>query len=186
MNVRIEVSRGGAHGVSADPEFGAGTEVGAGTELFRGLDLRSPPEDNLELDFSRFLQPEETQRWFFHADHLKRRQLVANRDHARMLIRTVDDDWPWVVLETADETTFAQVAGRPDGMVIEVNSIPGWIQRVARVQETDRMLTVGAPGDESQVWSSELHTAVEAIALCFAWLDRRELPSGYCLHEFVE
>ncbi len=135
---------------------------------------------------TQLLQPQPCQPWYFRAEHLSQRHPVASREHARMLIRSVDVDWPWVTLDTADGSTFAQVSGGPDGMIIEVNSLPRWIQRVARIQPSDRMLTVGNPGDEDRVLSSEWHTAIEAIGVCFAWLDRREVPVGFCLHDYVD
>jgi hypothetical protein len=137
-----------------------------------------------DLELMLLLQVDAEQPWFYNTPD-EMHQPVSNRNHVRLLIQSVDDDLPWVTFESADESTFAQVGDEIGGVIVEVNSVPGWIQRVGRVGPGD-----GAPVarslSDNDIPASELHTKMEAITLCLAWMERRQIPEGYCLHDFVD
>jgi len=135
-----------------------------------------------ELELMLLLQPDE-QEWFYTTPDI-RHQPVAGREHARQLIRSVDD-LEWVTFDSADGNTFAQVGAEVGGVIVEVNSLPDWVQRVARLQPGGGRECTGRVGSIDGIPADELHTADEAIDLCLAWMDSRGIPLGYCLHNLA-
>ena len=135
-----------------------------------------------ELELMLLLQPDE-QEWFYTTPDV-RHQRVDSREHARQLIRSVDD-LEWATFDSADGNTFAQVGAEVGGVIVEVNSLPDWVQRVARLQPGGGRECAGRVGSIDGIPADELHKTAEAIELCLAWMDGRRIPEGYCLHNLA-
>jgi hypothetical protein len=142
----------------------------------------SDTEAIAELELMLLLQPDE-QEWFYTTPDV-RHQRVDSREHARQLIRSVDD-LEWATFDSADGNTFAQVGAEVGGVIVEVNSLPDWVQRVARLQPGGGRECTGRVGSIDGIPADELHKTAEAIELCLAWMDGRRIPEGYCLHNLA-
>jgi len=113
-------------------------------------------------------------------------QPVQNEEHARLLIRTIDEAWPWIVIEKGQgvDYTFAQVMHAPGGgMIIEVNSPLEWVSRVVRPHDKARQITLDVNGLMMGANTNEVFNSSEAVNICLGWLRSRSIPDGYSIQK---
>ena len=108
---------------------------------------------------------------------------VRNREHARLLLASIDEKMEWVTFGFQNRPGFSQAAIRKSGLlVVEVNTVP--INYADRVIRTGGFGDIGNPasanfGNMEALTSQEEHTAAEAFAICCSWMDHQVLPEGY-------
>lgn len=115
---------------------------------------------------------------------------LRNKEHMRLLLASLDKDleW-WVTFSFPDKPGFAQAAQRfnnlpiPEGLlVVEINTIPyHFSDRVIKSEGNDGVSNPASEnfGNMDTLLSQEYHTASEAFAICFSWMDKGTLPEGY-------
>lgn len=141
--------------------------------------------DMAEVELEPLLQSYPMQTWRWKAEHSNGWEQVRGEEHAKMLIRCVDEDWPWLILEkgTEDELTFVQLLGSPTGMVIEVNSPHEWVSRVSKNKKPKHKEIIGAEGHNLIALDNEVFSVNEAIPICIQWMKSRTLNSSFSLQD---
>ena len=113
--------------------------------------------------------------------------LVANEEHARLLINSVDETWPWLIIERdhGENLVYVKVTSCEWGLCIEINSSHPTISRLFKITDT---FPLAFPEESNftgktntlldSISDSEVFSIHVADEICLEWLKAKRLPSN--------
>lgn len=128
-------------------------------------------------------QGEFQEQWLYNTSIDGIHRVVRNREHARLLLASIDENLDWVTFSLQSSQWFSQAGYRRSGlMVVEVNTVPAYY--ADQVIKSAGFEDIGNPASENfgnvnSLEAQEQHTAMEAFAICCSWMEKKVLPDGY-------
>jgi len=117
-------------------------------------------------------------------------QAVHNEAHAGLLISSVDDDWPWLVIEkgNGDDTKAVKVTSCEYGVVLEVNAPEGTISRIYKHNYEEPLIITSESlmVDIRQVYDNEVFSSEQAVSICLEWLNESLIDAAFSLRPVRE
>lgn len=125
--------------------------------------------------------------WRWQTNYSKGWQPVQNEEHARLLIRAVDNDWPWLVIEKGGGSSLnhIQVLHARGGLVVELNTPMGLLSRVTHSKDRAKPVALNIAGLTIMTTSNEILTPIEAVEVSLEWLRNRQIPTEYRVKTMV-
>jgi hypothetical protein len=159
-----------------------GNKINNDTRLESGYERFTGIKYSTDTGLLTSTQNEFSHQWLYNTPYVMN-QPVKNREHARLLLASIDENLDWVTFHTLDNPIlFAQAGWCGKGFsVVEVN-VPqgGWVQRILRSgQHEISDIASENFGNPEMLEANEQYTAAEAFMLCSLWMDRQMIPEGY-------
>lgn len=151
-----------------------------GKEVIMGIELETLDE-GLDKEPSQEKMTTTSEPWRWQTNYSKGWQTVQNEEHARLLIRAVDEDWPWLVIEKGGGSSLnhVQVLHARGGLVVELNTPMGLLSRVTHSQNTAKPISINIAGLTVIATTNEILAPVEAVEVCLEWLQNRKILAEY-------
>lgn len=141
-----------------------------GIENFTSTDLRTSPQSDFAFQ------------WSYNAPGVEN-QPVRNREHVRLLLASLDENFAWVTFHVENSHLFTQAAWWTEGICwAEVNTPNGWAQSILRdVSHEINDINSDNFGNAEILDASCAFSYAEIFMLCSLWMDRQMIPEGYIL-----